>query len=108
MGLVTSDLRAPKKHPKSGIAVLIDDDNMRVSLRLGANPELNIRRSRPGATGEPHGYSSGVEVVFTTNAGRLVLAPKPGCKRSGARIHATLRDGSHITKTTWTGCATHR
>lgn len=108
MGLFSADLRAPKKHPKSGIAVLIDDDNMRVSLKLGANPELNMRVVRPGATAQVKPGYSGIDLAFTTNVGRLVLAPKPGCKRYGARFDATLRDGSHITKTTWIGCVPQR
>jgi len=108
MGLFRSDLRAPKKHAQSGIAVLIDNHDMRVSLKLGPKPELRIRGNRPSATAEVKPGYSGVDLAFTTNAGRLVLAPKPGCKRSGARYDATLQDGSHVTKTTWTGCATRR
>lgn len=108
MGLFRSDLRAPKTHAKSGIAVLTDNRDMRVSLKLGSKPELRIRANRPGATAEVKPGYSGVDLAFTTSAGRLVLAPKPGCKRSGARYDATLQDGSHVTKTTWTGCATRR
>lgn len=104
MGLFRADLRAPARHPVSGIAVLADDASLRVSLKLGSKPELNVR-AKPGKTGQTKPGYSGMTLNFTTRAGRFVLAPQRGCTRSVARFDATLQDGSHIKRTTWVGCA---